>query len=82
MVKFMATMPAVETVTHRFIASIVSLRSRWVRTKAASDNVTQGTWIIVAVALAALIVAAIALPASPVHAWLHQLFDSITSISA
>ncbi len=55
---------------------------RWADPRAASDNVTQGAWIIVAVALAALVVGLIAVPGSPVHAWLTNLTNSITSISA
>ena len=55
---------------------------RWLGHRAASDNVTQGTWIIVAVALAALMVGLIAVPGSPVHTWLRHLTDSITSISS
>jgi len=70
------------TVRDHVVNTSIALRTRLVSTKAASDNVTQGTWIIVAVALAALIVGAIAIPGSPVHGWLHSLFDSITSISA
>ena len=56
--------------------------TRWHSHRAASDNVTQGTWIIIAVALAALMVALIAIPGSPVHTWLRRLTDSITSISS
>jgi len=50
--------------------------------QAASDNVTHGTWIIVAVALAALIVGSLAIPGSPVQSWLLRIAHSIGSISA
>ena len=82
----MATLPmitnSVSTLRTRLTRSVLAVRTRWTGTKAASDNVTQGTWIIVAVALAALVVALIAIPTSPVHHWLTQLTNSITSISS
>jgi len=47
---------------------------------AASDTVTHGTWIVVAVALGALSVGALAVPGGPVHHWLNCNIDSITEI--
>ena len=47
---------------------------------AASDTVTHGTWIVVAVAIGALTVGALAIPGGPVHRWLHCNIDSITNI--
>ena len=78
----LASLTLVNTVRAQVTRTGLALRTRLLSTRAASDNVTQGTWIIVAVALAALVVGAIAIPGSPVHTWLHSLFDSITSISA
>jgi len=78
----LASLTVIHSVRDQVVRTSLALRTRLLSTRAASDNVTQGTWIIVAVALAALIVGAIAIPGSPVHTWLHSLFDSITSISA
>jgi len=78
----LASLTVIDRIHTRALQTSTALRSRFASIRAASDNVTQGTWIIVAVALAALIVTAIAIPGSPVHTWLHSLFDSITSISA
>jgi len=50
--------------------------------QAASDNITHGTWIIVAVALAALIVGSLTISGSPVRSWLLRTAHSIGSISA
>jgi len=44
--------------------------------------VTHGTWIIAAVALAALVVGAVAQPQSPVHHWLHCTIRSISAITS
>jgi len=62
--------------------TMILLYSRMMQNRAASDNVTQGTWIIVAVALSALIVGALAIPGSPVQSWLSGITHSISSISA
>jgi len=78
----LASLTVIDRIRTRAVQTSIALRSRFAGIWTASDNVTQGTWIIVAVALAALIVTAIAIPGSPVHGWLRSLFDSITSISA
>jgi len=78
----LASLTVIDQIRTRAIQTSMALRSRFAGIRAASDNVTQGTWIIVAVALAALIVLAVAIPGSPVHTWLSNLFGSITSISA
>ena len=59
-----------------------SIRFRWRSIRAVSDTITHGTWTIVAVALGTLVVGAVAIPASPVHQWLHQEIKSISCISA
>jgi len=53
---------------------------QWVGLRAASDTVTHGTWIIVAVALGALSVGAFAVPGGPVHHWLTCHIRSISDI--
>ena len=75
-------MVMLQTATRVVRSASGRLIRRFTGTLAASDNVTQGTWIIVAVALAVLVVGLIAVPGSPIHGWLSNLTNSITSISA
>ena len=56
--------------------------ARWRAREAIAGTIAHGTWIIIAVALATSVAALIAIPGSPVHHWLRQLTDSITSISS
>jgi len=49
--------------------------------RAASDTVTHGTWIVVAVAIGALTVGALAIPGGPVHRWLNCNIGSIADIT-
>jgi len=56
-------------------------RLQWRTTRAASDNVTHGSWIIAAVALGVLSVGALAIPGGPVHHWLNCNIGSITDIN-
>jgi len=49
--------------------------------RAASDNITHGSWIIAAVAVGALAVSALAIPGGPVHHWLTCNVESIADIN-
>lgn len=49
--------------------------------RAASDTVTHGTWIVVAVAIGVLAVGALAIPGGPVHRWLNCNIGSIADIT-
>jgi len=51
-------------------------------TRAASDNITHGTWILATVALGALALAAFGFPQSPVHVWLECNILEIPNIRA
>jgi len=78
----LASLTVIHTVRDQVVRTRLALRTRLLATRAASDNVTQGTWIIVAVALAALVVGALAQPKSPVHHWLHCTIRSISTITS
>ena len=58
-------MVMLQTATRVVRSASGRLIRRFTGTLAASDNVTQGTWIIVAVALAVLVVGLIAVPGFP-----------------
>ena len=55
---------------------------RWRSRRAASDTVTHGSWIIVAVGLAVLAAGVLAVPGSPVHRWLAAGVGGISRLTA
>ena len=54
---------------------------RWRSRRAASETVTHGSWIIVALALGTLAIGMLAVPQSPVHHWIACHVDSITGVT-
>lgn len=55
--------------------------SRWRSVRAASDNISHGTWILVAAAVAVLLVGLMAVPGTPVHRWVQTTMQSPACIA-
>jgi len=78
----MVFMTFVRQARHLWASVAHSRPSRWTGSRAASDTVTHGTWIVVAVALGIFSVGALAVPGGPVHTWIHCNIDRITDITS
>jgi len=78
----MVFMTFVRQARHLWASVAHSRPSRWTGSRAASDTVTHGTWIVVAVALGIFSVGALAVPGGPVHTWIHCNIARITDITS